>query len=232
MEVSIICCVWNEFDRAPNQLKIVQEQLGRCSFEYEIIIIDNFSTDGTREWVAGLDDIHVVAILNEENIGKGGSIRKGIERSRGKTTVIFDLDGEYAFEDALTGVKLLEESGAIVSLASRTIDGSKNYVYLQNYLGVKLITWIINTLFGTKLTDTATGLKILNTQFFKQHKLLYSGFNVDFEIVCLALKHSRLVIEYKGFYAPRSKSEGKKIKAFKDGMESLFVILVTYMRAR
>lgn len=232
MDVSFICCVWNELNRAPAQLNIMQECLANSRIDYEIIIVDNCSTDGTREWIVGLNDPNVVKILNEENIGKGGSIRRGIQRARGQTSVIFDLDGEYVFEDALVGVKFLEGSNATVSLASRTIDGSKTYVYLQNYLGVKFITWVINVLFGATLTDTATGLKILETDFFKRHGLHYNGFNVDFEIVCVALKYGRLVNEYKGCYFPRSKSEGKKIKAFKDGVESLFAILTTYLRTR
>ena len=231
MDVSFICCVWNEINLAPKNLKKMHEHLDKCSFKYEIIIIDNFSTDGTREWIADLSDPHTVKILNDVNIGKGGSIRIGIDNAIGKTSVIFDLDGEYSIEDALVGIALIEKTSATVLLASRTIDGSKTYIYLQNYLGVKFITWLINILFGAKLTDTATGLKIIETCFFKQNKLRFSGFNVDFEIVCLALKRRRQVIEYKGSYFPRSKERGKKIKAVKDGLESLFAILTTKIRS-
>jgi hypothetical protein len=110
------------------------------------------------------------------------------------------------------------------------LGGEGKYIYIQNYLGVKFITWIINILFRSNLTDTATGLKILNSKFFKEKTLHFNGFNVDFEIVCVALKHGGVVAEYRGQYFPRSKLEGKKIKAVQDGLKSLFAIVATYLR--
>lgn len=230
IDLSIICCVWNEINRAPIQLKHMLEILANSTLNFEIIIIDNCSTDGSREWIDSLEFPAIVKILNNKNLGKGGSIKKGIESAKSDIAVIFDLDGEYLFEDVLTGVECHKKCDATVTLASRTLGGEGKYIYVQNYLGVKFITWIINILFRSNLTDTATGLKILNSKFFKEKTLYFNGFNVDFEIVCVALKHGGVVAEYCGQYFPRSKLEGKKIKAVQDGLKSLFAIVATYLR--
>ena len=229
VEVTFLCCLWNEINRAPIQLNNLIKVLNKKKFFYEIIIIDNNSSDGTREWLRKIKFENVIKVYNIKNIGKGGSIRKGIEIAKSNIIVIFDLDGEYLPENSLVGIKKIEKTNAAVVLASRTLDGSRNFIYIQNYMGVKLITWVINKLFKVNLTDSATGLKIINTNFFKTHKLKYSGFNVDFEIVALALKHGMKVEEYVGYYLPRSKEDGKKIKAVRDGIASIYAILSVYL---
>lgn len=227
--ITFICCVWNEIARAPEELNKLISKLDQNSFDYEIIIIDNFSTDGTREWLSKINNDKVRVILNDTNLGKGGSIKLGILNSNGKFGIIYDLDAEYTVEDALIGIGFISKTDATVSLASRTLDGSKKYVYALNFMGVKFITSLINFLYKKNLTDTATGLKILKIDFFKKNKLFFNGFNVDFEIVCLALSKNKLVNEYPGSYFPRSKAQGKKIKAIKDGTHSLLAIIYTYL---
>jgi len=229
--ISYICCVWNELNRAPVELNKLLSQLEHSTENYEILIIDNYSTDGTREWISEFQGKNVVKILNDCNIGKGGSIRVGIQQARGDICVIFDLDGEYLSSDAIVGVALMQQdANTTLALASRTLNGSKEYVYLMNYVGVRLITKIINLLYSCRLTDTATGLKILRRSFYIDNMPIFSGFNVDFELVCIALSKHTSVVEYSGSYFPRSKSEGKKIKAIRDGFMSLISIIYTYFR--
>ena len=84
-------------------------------------------------------------------------------------------------------------------------------------MGVRFLTWIINFLYRSQLTDTATGLKLFRTNFYKNLDLWFNGFNVDFEIVCLALNRNASVKEFEGSYNPRSKSQGKKLTLSKMG---------------
>ena len=231
---SLICCVWNEINRAPAQLSNLVEVLLNTHnpAAYEIILIDNYSTDGTREWIENLvqSGVSVVKVFNSKNIGKGGSIRKGIQLASGSYSAIFDLDGEYSAHDIFEGFNLIKSSGAAICLASRTLDGRSDYVYFQNYLGVRLLSELINALYNIKITDSATGLKILDNRFYQYYPPRHNGFNVDFELICIALNQRRSVAEYNGDYFPRSKSEGKKIQAFKDGFESLVAIVLTSLR--
>lgn len=229
IDVTFICCVWNEIERAPDELSKVIECLSESELSYEILLIDNCSTDGTRDWVANVSYPSVTGVLNDTNLGKGGSIKKGIGLAHGAVSIIFDLDGEYLIEDAITGYAHVRDSGATVALASRTLGGRAKYIYFQNYIGVMFLTYLINILYSVKLTDSATGLKLLDTNYFKTCKLRYSGFNVDFELVCAALNKGKIVSEYPGAYFPRSKTEGKKIKAVKDGVSSVFAILTTFL---
>ena len=227
IKVSFICAVWNEINRAPVELDKLVSTLrsNKLLDTSEIIIIDNLSTDGTREWAKRQNQEFIKVILNSKNIGKGGSIKKGILESKASIGVIYDLDAEYVAIDAIEGVEVLKASNSAIVLASRTLDGRADYVYLQNYLGVRLITELINFLYNKRLSDTATGLKILDLSFYKSERIIFNGFNVDFELVCLALNKNKLVKEFNGQYYPRSKSEGKKINAIRDGLYSVLAIL-------
>lgn len=228
-DVSFICCLWNEYDRAPLELRKLLGTLSNVEFKWEILLIDNFSTDGTRDWMRGLDVPGVVKIFNESNLGKGGSIQKCIDAAVGGISVIFDLDGEYDSIDAIKGVGIFEEKSPVVLMASRVLAGRQVYIYYINYIGVRFLTWLINFLFGSSLTDSATGLKLFRTDFFKRNRLACTGFNADFEIVCLALRSRESVIEFAGSYHPRTAAEGKKIRAIKDGLQSIFAILNMYI---
>ena len=177
IKISFICAVWNEFKRAPNELKkLINELKSKDILDIaEIIIIDNFSKDGTREWALGQENEFIKVILNEKNIGKGGSIKKAISYAKGKIGIIYDLDAEYLASDAIEGIKLIRKNRAAIVLASRTLDGRAEYVYLQNYLGVRLITELINFLYNKRLSDTATGLKILDLNFYKNERIILNG---------------------------------------------------------
>lgn len=230
MKTTFICCVFNELSIAPRVLSKILQKLEKLDLELEIIIIDNSSFDGTREWLKTLKHPYILKIFNKKNIGKGGSIKKGIAKSSGDICVIFDLDGEYSLDDALKGIDFMRNSNLTLLLASRTLTGEKKYIYYLNYVGVRFLTWIINFIYRVQLTDTATGLKLLRTKFYKEQDIWFNGFNVDFEIVCLALNRNASVKEFEGSYNPRSKVQGKKINAFKDGLASIIAICISYLR--
>lgn len=230
---SFICCIYNEINVAPTQLNNLIKIIKKNNLEEksEIILIDNNSSDGSREWINSISNNLVRKKFNNINIGKGGSIKVGIKESRGVIGIIFDLDGEYKAEDAIKGCKLIKKTNSIICLSSRVLNKKKpNHIYFINYLGVIFLTKIINLIYKVNLTDAATGLKIINIEFFKKNIPSFNGFNVDFELICLALNKKKSIVEFTGEYIPRTIKDGKKIKALPDGISSLAAIIITFIR--
>ena len=226
MLISIILCSYNETGRIQHAVHQLQRELASVKFQYELIFVDNASTDGTREWIESLPDINTIKILNRTNIGKGGSIRLGLEASSGEYVIIHDPDLEYDAKDIPPLLKNALDNNAQLALGSRVLGGEDiSYKYFQNYIGVAVLTKIINILFRSQITDPATALKIMESHFIKSVVLTDTGFNLDFEIVVKTLKLGGLISETRISYYPRTKAEGKKLKAWKDGLASLITIL-------
>ena len=104
-------------------------------------------------------------------------------------------------------------------------DKNKGFTYTFNYFVVFLLTLIINILYKQKITDSASALKIFKSDFIKKIDLKRNGFNLDFELVCKTAIFKGIISEIPINYHPRSKKEGKKIKAIKDGLSSLLGII-------
>ncbi|MBL6945529.1 MAG: glycosyltransferase family 2 protein [Rhodospirillales bacterium] len=225
IEVSIIICVYNEKARIEAGLEDVLASVAKRSERVEILVIDNCSTDGTREWLQANARPEISMIFNERNLGKGGSIKKGIAASKGRFVVIHDPDLEYRADDIWTMVDCMRETGASMVLGSRILSQRPNYAYITNYWGVIFLTTIINVLFGCRLTDSATATKLMNGDLIRNMRWRSNGFNLDFELVAQIAHVGGKVLECQAHYAPRTKSEGKKIRAVKDGIESLLAIL-------
>ncbi len=225
MELSIIVCVFNEISFIEESYKELIDSCESKKIKYELIIIDNNSNDGTKDWLNSKNHIKVKKIFNKSNIGKGGSIKKGIEFSNGKYLIIFDPDREYEVNSIWDCLERIKKSDAVCVLGSRLLGERKIYKYAINYYGVIFLSKIINFLYRTSLTDTATAIKCFKSDFIKNVPLKSNGFNLDFELVCRTALSGGKIEEVSVNYFPRTKKEGKKIKAFKDGIQSLLVIL-------
>jgi len=225
IDLTVIICVFNEIKRIDEGLKGILNAVQKNIETFEIIIIDNNSTDGTREYLNNFSDKNIRVVLNKKNLGKGGSIRKGIEMSTGNTVVIYDPDLEYEPLDVIKCYQKILKSNAQCVLASRRLHGDKIYHYTVNYLGVAFLTLMTNILYKQKLTDVATAIKMFNGNFIRNIKLSRNGFNLDFELVCRTIICNGVIVEIQAKYFPRTKEEGKKIKVIKDGFQSLICII-------
>jgi dolichol-phosphate mannosyltransferase len=211
MKLSVIVCAYNERDTILQVLERVQAvDLDR--WEREIIVVDNHSTDGTRELLQTLDMPNLHVIYQPRNMGKGTSIRTAIDHLSGDYAIIQDADLEY---DPADQPRLLAEveRGALAVFGSRTLDGQVRYEYAHAYWGVRLLTFMTNLLFGGSLTDVATATKMVRADVLKALNLTGSGFDLDFELVEVPIN-----------YRPRTYAQGKKIRA-KDGLHALAVML-------
>ncbi len=224
--LTIILCVYNEFERLNLAYDDLKEVLKTFDETTEIIIIDNGSSDGTREWIESLKDHGVIKVFNENNIGKGGSIRKGIKIAKGDYILIHDPDLEYSATDIPCLWRTVKENNSDLGLGSRVLGGENiSYKYFQNYLGVAILTKLINLLYNSTISDPATAMKLMKSTFIKQLNLTNTGFNLDFELVVKTLHMGGSISETRISYFPRTKAEGKKLRAWKDGLASLVTII-------
>ena len=219
MKLSVIMSAYNEKDTILTAL----ERVKAVEIEKEIIVVDNCSTDGTRELLQQMNDDDTRIIFQPGNFGKGTSIRTAIPYCTGDYAIIQDADLEYDPQDWHTLVDLAVEKDLDAVYGSRVLGGPKA-IYTHFYWGVSFLTFLTNLLFGAKLTDTATACKMVRTSVLQELKLNCAGFDLDFELTDKLLKNGYQIIEVPVSYNPRSFEEGKKIRA-KDGLKALFTIL-------
>lgn len=218
-------CSYNEIGRIEKAYEDVLNSLKSRQEKVEILFIDNGSTDGTREWLRTISNPIVRIIFNEKNLGKGGSIKKGIRLSRGKYIVIHDPDFEYRAEDVWKCYDFAKKNKAVFVLGSRVLGGKVKYHYYLNYLGVKFLTSMLNILYQSKLTDAATALKLLDGEIIRKINLCCNGFDLDFELITRIARLGGKIMEIPAQYYPRTVEQGKKIRPFRDGLMALKVII-------
>jgi len=216
MKVSIIVPVYNEKDTVMELLK----RLSLVPLDKEIIIVDDGSTDGTREiltkrWAEGV--LH----LCSQNGGKGAAIRTGLTYAAGDAVIIQDADLEYDPQDI---PRLLEkiERGADVVYGSRMLQKENRRGLFMFYWGGRFVTYFTNLLYGTKLTDEPTCYKMFRTSLLKSFKLEYDGFGFCPEVTAKITKMGIPIVEVPISYSPRK--QGKKI-SWRDGLQALWILL-------
>jgi dolichol-phosphate mannosyltransferase len=235
MKLSIIICAYNERKTvldAINQARAVDLGAG---WEKEVIVVDNFSTDGTRELLQSLDlpDVRacpVRVVFHPRNLGKSASILTGIQEANGDYFVIFDSDLEYEAADIPRMVAAIAPGETVAVFGSRTLGGRRVYApsQAQNYWGVRFLTLVANLLFGGRLTDIATGPKLVKLDVARSLSLSSYDFDLDFDLPCKLLKHGYEIVEIPIAYHPRTVAQGKGlagVKAFQTGFRVLWIYL-------
>jgi len=230
MKLSVIICAYNErrtILKAIQQAHTVDLDPG---WEKEIIVVDNFSTDGTREMLQSVDLPGVCVIFHPRNLGKSASVLTGIAEASGDYFVIFDSDLEYEAEDLPRMVAEVVPGETVAVFGSRTLGGRRIYQYAKNYWGVRFLTVIANLFFGGRLTDIAVGLKMVRVDVARSLNLNDADFDLDYELPCKLLKHGYDIQEIAVAYHPRTAEQGKKLvglQAFHTGFRWLWIILKT-----
>jgi len=224
VKLSVIICVYNEKDTILEILKRVQLADLGLDWEKEIIIIDNFSTDGTRDLLQTITAENVKIVLQPSNQGKGNSIRTAIPLCTGDYTITQDADLEYhprQYKNLLH--KALDQNLDVV-YGSRVLGDRRYHSYAANYWAVRFLTFLTNLLFRSAYTDVATNYKLVRTSLLKALQLRCTGFDLDFEISNKLAMRTKKIAEVPIEFEPRTYSEGKKIHAL-DGLQALLVIL-------
>lgn len=232
MKLSIIIPVYNE----AGTLREVVEKIESVSLplEREVIAVDDFSTDGSRQVLKGLE-YRIRVCYQEENRGKGAAIRKGLDVATGDIVLIQDADLEY---DPTEYPKLLEpilKGEAVVVYGSRFSRIGEIYqVSYQHksfhlwhfiyYLGNRLLTFMTAVLYGSSLTDMETCYKVIRMDVLKSLNLVANRFEIEPEITAKILKRGIKIYEVPVSYKGREYDEGKKI-TWKDGLTAIKVLI-------
>ncbi len=228
MKLSIIVCVYNEIETIENILKKIDEVDLPKNIIKEIIIIDNNSTDGTKEFLKKKINKYKI-FFQEKNMGKGNSIIKGISEATGDLIIFQDADLEYEPSNYNKLINHLIDNKLDGVFGSRIKNDEDYFYYKINRIAVILLTKLINFLFKGSYTDVATNHKLIKKEILNKLNLKSKGFNLDFEIALKLAKHQYNIQEIPINYFPRTYNQGKKINFF-DAVKSFFVIIYFYFR--
>ena len=208
MKVSVIIPVYNEVNTIEEILRRVEAQ----NLANEILIIDDGSTDGTREKLASLnEDGHLRIILHDHNQGKGAAVRTGIQQATGDVFLIQDADLEYDPRDYPALIKPIEEGIADVVYGSRFLGGPRRTTMFWHMVANKMLTFMTNLLYNTILSDMETGYKVFKQETVKGMKIRANKFDFEPEFTAKILKRKARVYEVPISFNPRDYDEGKKI---------------------
>jgi len=237
MKLSVIMPVYNERGTIAEILRRVRavrlrvpvgygpENGTMVEFEREIVIVDDGSTDGTREFLRTLEgEPDVVVVLHERNQGKGAAVRTGLQRASGDVMVIQDADLEYDPRDYPALLKPIVEGCSQVVYGSRFRGGPTKTMFFWHMVGNTFLTLVTNMLYNTILSDMETGYKVLTRQVALQLDLRSQGWGFDPEITAKILKRGHRIYEVPISYTGREFEEGKKI-SWRDGLTVLWTLL-------
>ncbi len=225
-KVSVVIPVYNE-------KKYIEEILRRVvetGIPQEIIVVDDFSVDGTREILRDVekrwdkDGCSFKLILHERNMGKGASLRTGFRHVTGDVVIVQDADLEYDPGDYKSLLKPILDGRADVVYGSRFLGGSHRVLFFWHMLGNKLLTFLSNMLTNINLTDMETGYKAFRTEVIRGIELKSNRFGFEPEITAKVAKRGYRIYETAISYYGRTYSEGKKI-TWKDGLAAIWHII-------
>lgn len=224
-KVSIIIPVYNEIGTLEKILEKI-ENTDFCSLKKEIILVDDASSDGTRELLKDLEKSDSYKIyFHSRNMGKGAAIRTALSYATGDVIVIQDADLEYDPSEYKDLIKLIIENKADVVYGSRLSGGkpTRSFKFLH-LIGNKFLTLLTNILYDTTLTDMETCYKAFRADVIKNIAIKSNRFDFEPEITAKVLKRKYHLYETPISYFGRDFSEGKKI-TWRDGFGAIIALI-------
>ncbi len=217
MKLSIVIPIYNEEKTLLTILEKVRAQKG----DKEIILVDDGSTDGTREILKNLDYSEVRIFLHEANQGKGAALRTGFEKAAGDIVIIQDADLEYNPDEYDVLLQPILDNFADVVYGARFLGGPHRVLYFWHYCGNKLLTLLTNILYNINLNDMETCYKVFRKEALEGIKIKSNRFGFEPEITAKMVKSGQRIYEVPISYFGRTYEEGKKI-TWKDGISAIY----------
>ena len=221
MNLSVIIPVFNESESIQEIIKRVKA----TKLASEIIVVDDGSTDGTRDMLKKYDGKEKVrVILHEKNQGKGAAVRTGIQAAKGEILLVQDADLEYDPRDYPILLKPIQEGIADVVYGSRFLGGPRRVAMFWHMVANYMLTFMTNILYNTILTDMETGYKVFRRSVVEDMPLHARRFDFEPEFTAKVLKRHYRIYEVAISFNPRDYSQGKKI-GLKDAFEAVWTLL-------
>jgi len=222
MKLSIVIPVYNEVATLETLVGRVKSVDG---IDKEIILVDDGSTDGSREILKKLqaEDSSLRVVYQPQNMGKGASLRTGFKVATGDYIIVQDADLEYDPNDYHKLVKPILEGKAKVVYGSR-FTGEHRNMNFKHWVGNQFLTLLTNVLYDTTLSDMETCYKLIPREMLQSIKIKSNRFNFEPEITAKILRSGIRIYEVPISYAGREANEGKKI-SWKDGLPALWSII-------
>jgi glycosyltransferase involved in cell wall biosynthesis len=221
-QLSIVIPVFNERATVGQLVENVAQTLEGIA--YEIVLVDDGSTDGTREEIQTLNDDSVRIFTHPVNQGKGAALRTGFRECRGEIIVIQDADLEYDPKDIHRLIQPILDGKADVVFGSR-FHGEVQRVHLfYHWLGNAVLTFLSNLMTNLNLSDMECGYKAFRREVIESFEINEARFGVEPEITAKVAKRGYRIYEVPVSYSGRDYSEGKKI-GWKDAIRALWCIL-------
>jgi glycosyltransferase involved in cell wall biosynthesis len=222
MKLSIVIPVYNEKSTVEEIIRRVQAV--DVGLEKEIVVVDDGSTDGTRDILSRLSAENVRVVLHEKNTGKGGALQTGFSEAGGDIVLVQDADLEYDPREYPKLLAPILEGRADVVYGSRFLGGPHRVLYFWHSVGNRLLTMFSNMASNLNLTDMETCYKVFRREVLQKFRLKSRRFGFEPEITLKVAKLKCRIYEVPISYAGRDYSDGKKI-GWKDGLAAIFHIV-------
>ena len=223
-KLSVVIPVFNESATINEILRRVLNVEMPPDCEIEVVVVDDMSTDGTREILAEWNDDRVRVFLQPENQGKGAALHRGFEAIRGDIVVVQDADLEYDPREYPVLMGPILDGRADVVFGSRFLGGPHRVLFFWHYLANKALTTLSNMLTDLNLTDMETCYKAFRADVLASITLREKRFGFEPEFTAKVARRGFRIYEVPISYSGRSYDEGKKIGMY-DAVEALYCIL-------
>jgi glycosyltransferase involved in cell wall biosynthesis len=223
MDFSFVFPCLNEEETLGQCIAALKDSLKKGAFEYEIIVADNGSSDKSAEIARSLG----ATVVSVPEKGYGAAIKGGFSAAKGRYVIFADADGSYRLEDAPALYDAAVKSDADMTIASR-LNGTVEkgaMPFLHRYLGTPVLTFLINVLFGGKLTDCNSGFRCVKKTSFAKWNIRANGMEFASELLIKALKNKSNIEEIKSGLRKDLRSRPPHLRTWRDGMRHLLFIL-------
>jgi glycosyltransferase involved in cell wall biosynthesis len=221
MKLSIVMPVFNEMAT----LEEIIRRVKALEIDKEIIVVDDASTDGSREWLQAHEGNEFRAIYHESNRGKGAALRTGLQYVTGDVVIPQDADLEYDPQDILRLLEPIRRGSADAVYGTRLTGGApQRALFFWHRMGNKFLTFVTNILYNATLTDMETCYKLIRSELLLSIPLHSKGFSIEPEITAKILKRKARVYEVPISYYGRTYAEGKKI-TWRHGLGAVWTLL-------
>ncbi len=222
MKLTVIIPVYDE----AATLEEIINRVRATGLVYEIIVIDDGSTDDSPAILKRLqnsDQPPLTLLQHPQNRGKGAAIQTGLAQASGDFALVQDADLEYDPADYPALLAPFKDPAVEVVYGSRNLQRNPRSSFTF-YWGGRLLSWITNLLYGSRITDEATGYKVIKTELFRAMNLETDGFEFCPEVTAKLLRQKINIYEVPITYNPRSWAEGKKIQWY-DGAIAIWTLI-------